>query len=103
MTKSIQTPAAWYLLFSLMMFQGISGLFGGAALVWDPSGSLLSLPFSFLDGTPFSDYLLPGIILFTVLGIFPLVVLFGLWHRHTWSWLCTLLVSIALIVWIMVE
>lgn len=103
MPKQIRKPIAWYLLFGLMLFQGASGVFGGAALLWDPSGSLISLPLSFLKGTPFNNFFLPGSLLFTVLGIFPLIVLTGLWRHRAWSWLASLLVSIGLIIWIMVE
>jgi len=87
----------------LMLFQGISGLYGGIALVMDPSGDLLQMPISMLDGTPFHSFLIPGLILLTILGIFPMIVLYGLWKRRYWSWIGALTVSIALIIWIGVQ
>lgn len=93
----------FYLLLILMLFQGASGLFGGAALVIDPSGGLLGLPLDMLVGSPFETYLMPGLILLIVLGAFPLVVCYGLWQRKRWAWWGALLVSIALIIWIGVE
>jgi len=87
----------------LMLFQGLSGLFGGIALVIDPSGELLQMPLSMLEGSPFDTFLIPGIILLTILGIFPMCVVYGLWVRLNWAWMGSLLVSAALIIWIGVE
>lgn len=76
---------------------------GGGALVADPSGSLLQMPRSLLEGSPFDDYLIPGLVLFLVLGVFPFIVLYGLWQRLPWAWPAALVVGIALVVWIGVE
>ncbi|MCG8346343.1 MAG: hypothetical protein MI924_01000 [Chloroflexales bacterium] len=56
-----------------------------------------------VGGSPFDSYLIPGLILLVVLGIFPLFVLYGLWTRQYWGWISALLVRTALIVWIAVE
>lgn len=105
-TKTISESwvvTAYYLLIGLVAFQALSGIFGGFALVWDPSGALLRMPLSLLDGSPFEDYLFPGLILLLVLGFLPLLVVYGLWLRRGWSWTGALLVSLALLVWIGVE
>lgn len=64
-----------------LVFQGLSGLYGGGALVRDPTGVLLQMPPSLLEGSPFVTYCIPGLILFTVLGIGPLIVAVELWRR----------------------
>ncbi len=92
-----------HLLIILLLFQGISGVLGGALLVYDPTGDTLQIPLSLLDGTPFGNYLLPGLILLIVLGIFPVFVAYGLWGKQRWSRMGTLAVGLALIVWIGVE
>ena len=92
-----------YFLMGLILFQGISGLFGGIALVIDPSGELLQMPLSMLAGSPFNTFLIPGIILLIILGIFPMVIFYGLWKRTNWAWSGALMVSAALIIWIGVE
>jgi hypothetical protein len=53
-----------------------------------------------LEGSPFTSYLIPGVILFVVLGIGPIVVLYGLYQQKGWGWPGSVLISIALIVWI---
>lgn len=94
---------SFYILTALMLFQGLSGIYGGGALVLDPSGGMLGLPISLLEGSPFESYLIPGSILLLVLGLYPLIVVYGLAWGTTWAWTGAVLVSIALIVWIVVE
>src|SRR6056297_502984 len=101
--KQVQKSYSLYSLMILMLFQGLSGLFGGIALVIDPSGELLQMPLSLLEGSPFDTFLIPGIILLTILGIFPMCVVYGLRVRLNWAWMGSLLVSAALIIWIGVE
>jgi hypothetical protein len=86
-----------------MTFQSLSGLFGGVMLILDPSGNSLNMPLSLLNDSPFNDYLIPGLILFLILGLVPFVVLNGLWKKKSWSWYGSLFVSLALIIWIAVE
>ncbi len=61
------------------------------------------MPLRLLDGAPFSNYLVPGIILFVMLGIVPTVVFYGLIRSLKWSWNGAVIVSLALIIWIGVE
>lgn len=96
-------PISLYFLMGCILFQGVSGLFGGTALVIDPTGELLRMPISMLEGSPFENFLIPGLILLTILGVFPMVVFYGLWKQSNWSWMGALMVSVALIIWIGVE
>lgn len=96
-------PRSFYLLIAAMLFQGLSGLAGGLGLVLDPSGRSLSIPFEWLHGSPFDSYFIPGLILLIALGVFPLLVSYGIWRHRSWSWLAALLVGFMLIIWIAVE
>ncbi|MEX1138196.1 MAG: hypothetical protein WEB33_07885 [Bacteroidota bacterium] len=53
---------------TLLAFIGVSACFGGGLLIADPSGRLLALPASLLETSPFENYLIPGIVLFVLLG-----------------------------------
>jgi hypothetical protein len=53
----------------IQIFNGISGVVGGFMLIRDPSGTGLRMPLSWLEGTPFSDYMIPGIVLLVANGL----------------------------------
>ncbi len=50
-------------------FNGLSGLAGGYGLIADPSAASLGMELSWLEGTPFNTYLIPGIILIAFNGL----------------------------------
>jgi len=63
--KNVQVrPVSLYILLTIILFQGLSGMLGGLGLVLDPTGKSLSIPVAWLENSPFSDYLIPGLILF---------------------------------------
>jgi hypothetical protein len=92
-----------YIFALLIFFQGISGILGGISLIVDPTGGSLNIPLHWLEGSPFKDYLIPGLILFFVLGFLPLLVFYGLLKQYNWSWYGAILIGIALIIWIITE
>jgi len=69
---------ALYFLISLLAFLGLGAIGGGGVLILSPSGELMGMPLSLLDHSPFSSFLIPGIILFTVLGLAPFLLIFAL-------------------------
>lgn len=103
LAKDKSKPVSVYILLILIHFQGLSGLVGGIGLVIDPTGESLQIPISWLDNSPFSDYLIPGLILMIVLGFFPIITLYRLWFKMNWALLFAKVLGLALIVWIAVE
>jgi len=110
-------PAGVYLLVLGLLLLGVGALAGGFGLVGDPSGRAIGIPLSWLEHTPFSSFLIPGLILLVVLGIFPLFTALALWlrpqwramqaleyltHEH-WAWSASLTVGMAALIWIMVQ
>jgi len=55
-------------LFALHLFVGVGAIFGGLAAIINPVNPL-GIPVEALKDSPFSNYLIPGIILFTVNGL----------------------------------
>ena len=53
---------------TLLAFIGVAACFGGALLITDPSGRFLGLSTSLLETSPFTNYLIPGIVLLVLLG-----------------------------------
>jgi hypothetical protein len=96
-------PLALYLLAGLLLFQGLSGLAGGIGLIGDPTGEAIGLPETWLEGSPFRDYLIPGVVLFLVLGVVPVIVAWAVWVGRERSWVAALMVGAGLMVWIAVQ
>lgn len=106
-------PAAVKLLVALLLLLAVNALYGGGALIADPSGGLLGMPVSLLADSPFHDYLVPGLVLLGLLGLFPLAVAWALWLRPAWvrverfevdgAWLAAHVVGVSLVVWILVQ
>jgi len=89
----------------LVVLGQLSGraLVGGVALLMAPSGKIIGLSPAPLDGTPFMDFLVPGIILFVLFGLVPAVVCYALYIRHWWGWATSLGVAVAMLAWVLVE
>jgi hypothetical protein len=110
-------PPSAVVLYILQAFLGIGALAGGGALVADPSGDLLGMPLTMLSRSPFSDFLVPGLLLFIVFGVLPLIVLYSMIKRPRWqwadrlnpfkelhnSWALSLYIGFGQIIWIMVQ
>ena len=60
----------------LLLVNGIGALWGGASLLRDTSGKSMGWPLEMLGHTPFSNYFIPGLILFISNGLFSLFVFF---------------------------
>ncbi len=86
MQKKPSRPLAAWLLIALLLLIGTGALISGPMLFLAPDGHLLQWSPEMLRGTPFPDFLLPGIILFVFVGLFPLFAAIGLIMRPGWRW-----------------
>ena len=53
----------------LQLFIGLGAVGGGLGLILEPSGADLGIPQEMLKHSPFSDFLIPGIVLLIVNGL----------------------------------
>ena len=88
---------------ALEMLLGIGALGGGLVLIVAPRGEIIPLPVSALAGSPFETYLGPGLILFVLLGIGPLVAARLAWLRHPLAPVAAFVVGVALLIWVAVQ
>lgn len=84
-------------------FLSVRVLLGGAQFLLVPSGELIGVSTALLAGTPFRDFLLPGLFLFAVLGVGPLVVAYGPAQNRRWAWSGSVAVSLVLAAWVIAE
>ena len=88
---------------ALEVFLSVGALGGGAALVLGSRGEIIPLPLSALKGSPFETYFVPGLILFGVLGLGPLVAARLVWLRHPLAPIAAVGIGVALLIWLAVE
>jgi hypothetical protein len=116
-SKRSHRPFLVILLIALQFFLGLGALAGGGSLMLAPDGSIMSMPLSMLAHSPFTSFFIPGAILFTFVGLYPLAVAYSLWQRPAWrwpnvinpfkqthwSWAGSLAAGVIVIVWILAE
>lgn len=96
-------PLSLWIIVGLHAFLGIRGLLGGGQFLLVPSGGLIGVSPTTLAETPFGDFFVPGLFLFVVFGVLPLLTAYSLYRGHPWSWAASAMISIALLVWVVVE
>ena len=98
-------------------FLALGAIGGGIVLIISPDGELLGLPLSEFKNIPFTSYLIPGIILFSILGIIPSLLIIALLKKPEskiaeqinifkdmhWSWTYSIYIAFTLIGWIHLE
>jgi hypothetical protein len=102
MTMALKPPLenTAKVLVGLQLFLAVGALGGGAALFFSPDGSALRLPLSLLERAGFEDFRVPGLILFVVNGLLPLVSALGLLRRRPWGPASAMVVGLVLVGWI---
>lgn len=112
----MKTKALYFLIF-LLAFLGLGAIGSGGVLILSPSGQLMGMPLSLLDQTPFSSFLIPGIVLFTMLGLGPFLLIFALLMKPKskfaemlncfkdihWAWTFSVYIAFILFIWIQVQ
>jgi hypothetical protein len=88
---------------ALELILSIGAVAGGLMLMLAPRGEIIPLPLSALAGSPFDTYFVPGLILFGVLGLGPLVAARLVWLRHPFAPAAEFVVGASLVTWVGVE
>ena len=88
---------------AVQAFIGLGALGGGFMLVRDPSGSALELPISLLEGTPFPDFLIPGIFLLAVNGVGSMIGAGLSFTRRRYAQEIAIVLGAILIAWIVIQ
>jgi hypothetical protein len=58
---------------TLLFINGLGAIWGGAGLIFDPSGNFMQMPIEFLKYTPFTNFFIPGIILLVFNGLLSII------------------------------
>lgn len=98
-------------------FLALGAIGGGIVLIISPTGEMIGLPLSEFKNMPFDSFLVPGIILLSVLGVFPSLLIiallkkpkskiadrFNLFYDMHWSWTFSIYIAFCLIGWIHIQ
>ncbi len=92
-------------LIALHLFVGVGALFGGAAAMFNPTAPMPGITTEALRNGPFTDFLLPGLFLFLVLGLGNVAagVLALVRRQHPWQGYVTGVLGAAMVCWIVVQ
>jgi len=88
---------------SLQVFIGLGAVGGGLALVLEPSGAKLGVPLEALENSPFSTYLVPGIVLLVVNGLGSLVGAAASFTQHRRAGETAMALGVFLVAWIILQ
>jgi hypothetical protein len=88
-------------LLTVLAYEGLGSLVGGASLVASPQGRSMKIPVELLHGA-FASFRIPGLILFG-LGLLNLAAFASLWRRRRASWLLAWLALGGMMIWFLVE
>ena len=91
------------MLLTLVAFILFGAVFGGLLMMSEPRGYLLGLQPAILKTTPFTDFLLPGLLLLIVVGGVFLVGFFLLLVRHPHRYGWSLAAGTVLLSWLLVQ
>jgi hypothetical protein len=106
-----------YLLYFLHLFLGINACAGGFLLMLKSDGSLLHINQDFLKNSGFSNFFIPGLLLFTFVGLlsvltfcglafkfnFKILTILNMYSDRHWAWAFSLYTGISTIIWISVQ
>jgi hypothetical protein len=87
----------------MLLFNGIGAFYGGLGLITDPTGDKIQLAQHYLDNTPFDNYLIPGIILLVVNGIFSFITIGSIIMKHNEFYVFLIIQGILLTGWLAVQ
>jgi hypothetical protein len=87
----------------LQLFIAIGAIGGGMGFIFTPDGSALKVPLDMLANTPFKDFLIPGIVLFTVNGVGNLIAGILTWKKNRLYPLAAILLGLFMLGWIIVQ
>ena len=102
-TRAAPLGIAGKVAIAALIWLGVGALAGGIALVAQPDGSVMHMDTAILAGSPFPDFLVPGLILGVVFGLGSLVVAGMGFRRHPAAPFLAFAIGCGQMIWIVVQ
>ena len=87
----------------LQLFIGLPGIVFGMLLLIGPTGETIGMPLEFLANTPFDSFFIPGLILFSVIGIGNVCSSVLSFRKHQYAGYAGMIFGAGLVIWIFVQ
>lgn len=87
----------------LLLFNAFGAIYGGWNFIASPDGSSMQMSTDWLKNSPFHSFLIPGIILFVVNGLFSLGVFVSVLVKYRHSPLLVMMQGAILSGWIVIQ
>ena len=88
---------------ALQVFIGLGAVGGGLGLILEPGGANLGIPLELLKNSPFSTYLVPGIVLLMVNGLGSLAGAAASFTRYRYAGEAAMALGVFLFTWIILQ
>ncbi|MCA0364840.1 MAG: hypothetical protein LCH67_12415 [Bacteroidetes bacterium] len=89
--------------FALLLLTAVNALIAGFLFIIDPSGQKMGMTTDFLKFSPFDSFLIPGIVLFVINGIFNLVAAYFLIKNKSTALAMVIFQGVILCGWIFAQ
>lgn len=87
----------------LFFFEGITAMISGMLFLLKPSGAYMQMSVDWLDGSPFHNFLIPGLALFSILGVGSMATAILLLRRKPLAYWMGITVGMGTLIWIGVQ
>lgn len=91
------------ILFILHLFIGVGACFGGIPVIIDPSGEPMGISPEILKNAPFDNFLIPGLVLFFVIGVGNIITGTFAKKKSTFQGFYSTFMGIILVSWIIIQ
>lgn len=94
---------AYLILGIIQLLVAIGAIPAGYLLIANPDGSGLGMTPEILSGSPFKNFLIPGLFLFIVNGLFSLTSSILTFFKFRYAWFTGIFLGSALAIWVIVQ
>ncbi|WP_148347000.1 hypothetical protein [Robertmurraya massiliosenegalensis] len=93
----------FYWIGSLLLIVAIGAISAGIGFILEPDGHNIGMSVDLLRNSPFEDFFIPGIVLFTINGVGSLIGSIIALKRHPLTCTVTIVLGMIMMIWIGVQ
>lgn len=87
----------------IQLFIAIGAIPAGILMILEPDGASIGMSTEILASAPFNTFLIPGLVLFFVLGLLNLIAAFLSFKKNKYAGILAFLLGIMLLIWLFVQ